>query len=140
MRWATQGDCLLDSPERGADDGVRSATPKLLNLLEIMNIFDLPRLTMLLYKSQLLEETYGERTIAGSGNQRLTDTEWGMVINFVTDVEKYGSEVSGFQDTEASAGLLRLRIAKNFAVFDSSVVGTEIKKSECKSDARGVQT
>ncbi len=81
----------------------------------------------LLYKAQILEQNYVSRSEAGNGNQRLIDAEWESVMKFVADVERYGKEVLGFQETGASAELLRLSIARKFAVYDSSSIGTEIK-------------
>jgi hypothetical protein len=88
--------------------------------------FDLPRLTMLLFRCQSIQDQYEQRVREGKGSQRLVEAEIVMVGQLIRDVAKYGEDV-GFQDTLAQAHIFEMGTAKRPDIYDSSAIASEVR-------------
>lgn len=95
-------------------------------ILDIMVQFDLPRLTLLMYRVNLVKDLYEQRVTEGTGSQFPIQEEADMLVLLIKDLKEYGEDV-GFIETITAAVTLQLRLAKQPEFHDSSAMAAEMR-------------
>lgn len=100
-------------------------TPRCLTVLDMVTLFDLPELTMLLFRLTLVEQKYREHQEGGAGNRMPTQGELEMLKKLLNDILAYGQRVGFKSAAEKAASVWTFLVGMNER-FDSSALSIEM--------------